>query len=136
MCTSFVVCGAEIFLNISVSTALDPGGRELLANTVGWCGWEMEGRILSDKHSMGGNTSFTRIELYLVVLQTGGHRSGCFTSSLSVGRRCSTLLPSSSCRFFRALLNTESLLCEGFTNVLRDTRLLHILDQSEMIHHL
>ena len=52
-CTSVVVCGAEIFLNISVSTALDPGGRESLANTVGWCGWEVEGRIHSGKSSTG-----------------------------------------------------------------------------------
>jgi len=37
--TSLVVCGAAIFLKISASTELDPGGRDSLANTVGWCGW-------------------------------------------------------------------------------------------------
>jgi len=30
--TSLGVCGAAI-------TELDPGGRDSLANTVGWCGW-------------------------------------------------------------------------------------------------
>jgi len=40
--TSLVVCGAAIFLKISARTELDPGGRDSLANTVGWCGWEIK----------------------------------------------------------------------------------------------
>ena len=40
--TSLVVCGAAIFLKISASTELDPGGRDSLENAVGWCGWDIE----------------------------------------------------------------------------------------------
>ena len=141
--TSLEVDASLIFLKISARVALAPGGRDLLINGDGWPGcrvgddgykhthpmllvW-MYGNSICGKHSM--------IYKYPIVLDAGGHWSSALPFTLwhlSFSR-------ASPCRLIPLCshpLYAHPLLGQGLTDVLSHTRLLRVLDQSQVIQDL